>query len=104
MADARWIRAAKISDIAEGAGVVFGPEDQKIAVFKSGGNFFAIDNTCPHRGGPLAEGYVENFEVICPWHAWTFDVKTGACISVPGVQINTYLVKTEGDDVFVQLR
>ncbi len=99
----QWIRAAKISDIEEGGAVLFSPEGKSIALFKSGGEFYAIDNVCPHRGGPLHEGSVQNFEVTCPWHAWSFDVKTGACISVPGIRLKAYAVRKEKDDIFVQV-
>ncbi len=40
----------------------------------------ALDNECPHRGGPLSEGMIENGKIVCPWHAWTFDPATGAAI------------------------
>ena len=103
MGDERWVKAAKTSDIADGGGVVFDPEGRKIALFRSAGNFYAVDNTCPHRGGPLAEGFVENLEVTCPWHAWTFDVKTGACTSAPGIQIKSYRTKIENGEVFVEI-
>ena len=103
MAGKQWVQAVKVSDIPEGGGILFEPEGKAIAIFKSGENFFAIDNACPHRGGPLAEGHLENREVTCPWHAWAFDVKTGACINAPGVQVNTYAVKTEDDIIFVEL-
>ena len=100
---AEWIRAAKVNDIPEGTAVVFAPEGKTIALFKSGGQFYAIDNTCPHRGGPLAEGSLEGGQVTCPWHAWTFDIKTGACITAPGVSQRSYPVKKENDDIFVQV-
>ncbi len=98
-----WVRAAKVKDIPEGTAIVFSPEGKTIALFKSGGEFYAIDNTCPHRGGPLAEGSLEGSHVTCPWHAWTFDITTGVCITAPGVNQRSYPVKKENDDIFVQV-
>lgn len=48
-----------------------------IAVFNVAGRFYAIDNSCPHQGGPLAEGWIDGTIVTCPWHAWCFDVTSG---------------------------
>ena len=62
----------------------------------------ALDNECPHRGGPLAEGMIEDGKVICPWHAWAFEAATGAS---DGSQerVAVYPVSYEGDGVFVKL-
>jgi nitrite reductase (NADH) small subunit len=62
----------------------------------------ALDNECPHRGGPLAEGMIEDGKVICPWHAWAFDAATGAS---DGSQerVAVYPVSVEGDGVFVRI-
>ena len=59
---------------------------QKIAIFDLGGNLYAVENTCPHRGGPLSEGMMAGEEVICPWHGSRFNVKTGAVITPPAQQ------------------
>jgi len=56
---------------------------RELALFNIGGQFYALDGTCPHRGGPLGEGITEDGRVYCPLHGWEFDVKTGACINNP---------------------
>ena len=56
---------------------------RELALFNVGGQFYALDGQCPHRGGPLGEGITENGRVYCPLHGWEFDVKTGACINNP---------------------
>jgi nitrite reductase (NADH) small subunit len=60
----------------------------------------ALDNECPHRGGPLAEGLIENGKLICPWHAWSFDPATGASDNSQE-RVAVYPVSIEGEDVFV---
>jgi len=77
---------------------------QKIAIFNSGGRYYAIENTCPHRGGPLAEGKIEGDEVICPWHGSRFNVTTGAVLEPPARQgVRSFAVRVTGDDVEVEI-
>ncbi|MFN7140188.1 MAG: Rieske (2Fe-2S) protein [Limisphaerales bacterium] len=63
---------------------------RRFAVFHSGGEFFAIDDTCPHVGASLGDGFCEGGVAHCPLHGWTFDLKTGACLSNPRKPVNTY--------------
>ena len=62
----------------------------------------ALDNECPHRGGPLAEGMIEGGKVVCPWHAWAWDPATGAT-SESHERVAVYPVNVEGEDVFVKV-
>ena len=76
----------------------------RIAVFNIGGSYYAIENTCPHRGGPLAEGIMAGEEVICPWHGSRFNVKTGSVLTPPARQsVKSFPVRVTGDDVEVEL-
>ena len=54
-----------------------------IALFNVDGDILALDNTCPHAGGPLGEGSLEGEVVECPWHGWEFNVRTGQCLENP---------------------
>lgn len=77
---------------------------QSVAVFNLGGNLYAIENTCPHRGGPLSEGMMAGEEVICPWHGSRFNVKTGAVITPPAPQgVKSFPVRVTGNDVEVEI-
>lgn len=68
---------------------------RRIAVFNIGGQFYALDDTCPHRGGPLGPGWIEGEKctVACPLHGWEFDLKTGACLTVPSRPVRAHLVR-----------
>ena len=77
--------------------------ERKLAVCHTTGGFFAVDNTCPHRGGPLAEGDLIGNELVCPWHLWGFELTTGACPGNPEISVATYEVKVEGDRILVKL-
>ena len=75
---------------------------KEIALFNVGGAFYAIENTCPHRGGPLGMGFVQDCLVACPWHAWTFDVRTGASTVSASFNLEKYEVRVQGDEVLVR--
>jgi nitrite reductase (NADH) small subunit len=72
------------SDIPEGKAIIVQGPESEIALFKLEGKIYALDNSCPHMGGPLGEGEIEDSCVTCPWHAWQFDIKTGVCQNMPG--------------------
>lgn len=68
---------------------------RRIAVFNVGGEFFALDDDCPHRGGPLGPGWLdaEQCKVACPLHGWEFDLRTGACLTVPARPVRSHPVR-----------
>jgi nitrite reductase (NADH) small subunit len=66
------------------------------------GVIHALDNECPHRGGPLAEGMIEDGKVVCPWHAWAFDPATGAT-DASQERAAIYPVTLDGEEVFVKI-
>lgn len=74
-----------------------------VALVHAAGGFFATDNTCPHRGGPLAEGDLLGNEIVCPWHLWGFDVASGVCAGNPEIRIATHEVRVENDRVLVRI-
>jgi len=74
-----------------------------ICIANAGGAISAMDNVCPHRGGPLGQGIVEDGKLICPWHAWAFDAKTGVAVHAPDVKVDVYEIKVEGSDVLVKV-
>jgi len=99
----KFVKAVKKGEIAEGSGKICEIEGKAIAVFNVGGKFYALDNTCRHQGGPLGEGFLDGKEVTCPWHAWVYNIETGACLSESDVKLATYPLKIEGDDILVEV-
>jgi len=76
----------------------------RIAIFDISGSYYAIEDTCPHRGGPLSEGSIAGDEVTCPWHGSRFNIKTGAVVSPPARQgVKSFPVRIAGDDVEVEI-
>lgn len=77
--------------------------DRLLCIANCNGTISAMNNVCPHRGGPLGQGIIEDGKIICPWHAWAFDVKTGIAVHTPNAKVEVYDVKIEADDVLVKL-
>ncbi len=98
---AEYVAVAKVSDLAAGSGMVVDVNGKAVALFNVGGTFFAMDNTCRHRGGPLGEGMLEGSVVTCPWHMWEYDVRTGESCANRTIKVATYAVQVEGDEVKV---
>ena len=76
---------------------------QEVAVYNVDGKIYATSNICPHQGGPMAEGMLDGDQIICPWHAWVFDIKDGSSPVNPRMKIPCYEVKVEGSDIFVKI-
>ena len=98
-----FIKVANTNDLRPGEGKIVEVDGNEVALFNVNGEFFAINNTCPHRGGPLGEGMLEGNVVTCPHHGWQFDVKSGQNANMPGPNVSCYKVKVEGNDVFVSV-
>jgi NAD(P)H-dependent nitrite reductase small subunit len=98
-----FVKAADLGSIPSGEGIVLEIEGKRIALFHCDGTYYATDNTCAHRGGPLGEGLVEGTKVVCPWHGWEFDVSSGTCLNNPKAKIATYPTRVEGESVLVDV-
>ena len=100
---AEFVRVTGAADVVPGSGVVAEVKGQSIAVFNVDGTYYAMDNTCVHRGGPLGEGELEGDTVTCPWHGWQYNVKSGKSINNPSACVKSYQVTVEGSDVKILL-
>jgi len=99
------VEVAKVGDMAVGQGRTCALADgRSIALFRTEAGFFAIDNDCRHRGGPLGEGFLEGPVVTCPWHGWRFDVTTGVSPDDPAACVASHPVTVVGDSVRVEIR
>jgi nitrite reductase (NADH) small subunit len=77
--------------------------ERVLCVANVNGVISAVDNVCLHRGGPLGQGVIEGNKVVCPWHGWQWDPKTGEAAHNPNARIAVYPIKLENGDVMVQL-
>ena len=102
MAD--YMKVAKTTEIEPGQARLVDVNGRSIALFNVDGQFFALDNTCTHKGGPLAEGEISGHEVTCPWHGAMFDVRTGEVVGPPAHRaVVRYGVRVTGTDVEVEV-
>jgi nitrite reductase (NADH) small subunit len=74
-----------------------------ICVANVNGTISAMDNVCLHRGGPLGQGMIEGLKVVCPWHGWAYDAKTGAAEQNPSAKVAVYPLKIENGDVLIEI-
>jgi nitrite reductase (NADH) small subunit len=97
------VAIAAVLEVPVGRSKAYEIEGRTIALYHTADGFFATDNVCPHRGGPLAQGDLIGNEINCPWHLWGFDVATGVCTGDASVSVASYPVLVENDRVFVRI-
>ena len=102
MVDSR-VKVAMANEISPGEGRVVEAGGRTLALFNVDGRFYAIDNVCLHRGGPLGEGDLEGTIVRCPWHAWRWDVTSGANVNNPAVKMACFPVTVDDGALLVDL-
>ena len=100
-----WVQAgkAKADEIVPGSVhqvEVFG---RRYALYAIDGEFFATSDACPHAGGPLGEGELKGFEITCPFHAYSYDVRTGKCTSGADLSVPCIAVKVKKNRILIEL-
>jgi nitrite reductase/ring-hydroxylating ferredoxin subunit len=116
------IFAGTVDEFDEGVRVILSHRQSEIGVFKLNGSYHAFANRCLHQGGPVCEGIVigkvetllsedkrdlgrrisrEKLHLVCPWHAWEYDVQTGECAADPRLRLRKFPVRVENDRVLV---
>ena len=95
----KFFSVATVDSLLPGQGRTVELKGRRFAVFNLDGQFHAIDDTCPHRGGPLGAGVLEEGRVFCPLHGWSFDLKSGACHNNPERPVKSYQVRVENGEV-----
>ncbi len=98
-----FMRTARKDDIPAGTIREFQVEGQTIAIANVGNKYYALHNTCLHRGGPLAQGVLSGKVVTCPWHGWQYDVTTGKLVANPAVAVRTFTLEERGDDLWLDV-
>lgn len=98
-----FVRVAAVDEIPQGRGKQVNIGDKRIAVFNVEGTFYAIEALCAHMGEPLVNGEMRGTMVICPWHGWGFDVTDGCYIREPRACLDTFTVRIDGREIFVEV-
>ena len=97
----QFVRVAGVADVPAGSARAFRNGRHDVAIFNVGGEFYALANSCPHQGGPIADGFLEGPLITCPWHAWCFDVRTGKMTLGEFARVERFAIRREGDSLYV---
>lgn len=101
---AGFLKIAETQDIPAGHGKMFHVGGKSIALFNVEGTYFAIDDTCTHKGGPLSEGEVHGTQVTCPWHGSIFDLTTGDVVQPPApIGVSRYNTRVTGNVIEIEI-
>ncbi len=97
-----FVNVGRLEDFPHGTSKVVAVKDKTVALFHVDGTVFAINNVCPHEGGPLAKGKLKGYIVGCPWHDLRFDVRTGFGTDGGGYCVASYDVLVREGEIFVR--
>jgi nitrite reductase/ring-hydroxylating ferredoxin subunit len=97
------VRVARLEDLAAGQPQLVTVNGTRVALVRVGDTVYACGDTCPHSGGPLSEGRLRGMRLVCPFHGWMYDVRTGECV-IPGrgARVPIYPVRVEAGEVWVE--
>ena len=102
------IKICKVNELQPGQAKSVQVNGKEIAIFNVKGKYYAINNICIHAGGPLNEGVIDEdkCQVTCTWHGWGYDLASGKCVTHPKQDVFTesYSVKVQGDEIFVEVK
>lgn len=96
-----YVPVATVAEIPPGERRIVTVVNREIAIFNVDGSLYAIENFCPHQGGPLGEGWLEGTRLTCPWHGWCFDLQDGAMTLGDFSVAQTFDVRIDGGRVLV---
>jgi len=100
----KWLTLGKASEISIGQSKLFEIEGRIVSVFHLKEGWFALDDRCPHRGGPLGEGRIQDGCVICPWHHAQFEIASGHCLQPRTLSsVKSYPVRVSQENIEVEL-
>jgi nitrite reductase/ring-hydroxylating ferredoxin subunit len=94
-----FVSVAEAADLPPGKGRTVHVKGREFALWNLEGQFYCIDDQCPHRGGPLGAGNLDGSEVVCPLHGWGVDLRTGQCASRPDRPVRTYPTRVQEGQV-----
>ena len=100
-----FVRVAALSEIPDPGKNVYEVDDRFVVVIHAGGQVYCIDDVCTHDDGPLGDGDLDGYAIVCPRHGAKFDIRTGAVLAMPATQPTlVHEVKVEGDSIFVRIK
>ena len=99
-----WVDLCALEDVPDEGGTYVTLNERALAVFRTGPQQIRIiDDACPHAGGSLSRGYLQDNCVVCPWHEWAFNIQDGRCPDNPTIKVQTHLARIETGRVWVKI-
>lgn len=98
-----WTNALPLRELPAGEARQLDVGGREYLLCRDEEGVYALDNECPHAGGPLAMGNFSPPLIACPWHAWEFDCRTGKCIHSAEARVACYPVEVRGGEIWVDL-
>lgn len=100
-----FVPIARVAEVADPGRLLREVGDRVVVLCHVGGGFFCVDDVCTHDGGPLGNGALDGYEIICPRHGARFDIRNGCAKTMPATEDTvSHEVKVVGDTVYVRLR
>jgi nitrite reductase (NADH) small subunit len=96
-----FVRVGSAESVSERVATIVSVGRYEVAIFNVGGALQAFENACPHQGGPIGEGIVENATVTCPWHAWCFDLRSGSLTIGEFAALRRFALEVRDGAIFV---
>ena len=96
------VKVLDVAALAPGQPALVSVDGRDVALFRRGDEVLAVGNECPHQGGSLCDGWVEGDIVVCPLHGWEFDMRSGACMTVPGEGVPRYATTVEDGAIYLE--
>lgn len=97
-----WITLCRVDDVPDGRGLVVEAAGARLAVIRSGDAVAVLFDRCPHAGGSLGSGWVEEGEIVCPLHRWRFRLRDGRCVDIPGTSVHVVESRVETGKVLAR--
>jgi nitrite reductase/ring-hydroxylating ferredoxin subunit len=98
-----WTKLATLRELPKDSVIEVEHEGDLYAICNTNGEIRALSGVCPHAGGPLGQGTVIQGMIVCPWHMWEFDSRSGTCLADERVGVPTFAVKIEDAGIIVDL-
>ena len=94
-----FVAVADASSLAPGEGRTVHIKGREFALYNVEGKFYAMDDQCPHKGGPLGAGMLDQGKIVCPLHGWAFDPESGQCALRADKVVKTYPTRVQDGQV-----
>jgi nitrite reductase (NADH) small subunit len=98
-----YVKAGMLDELPPGSAMEAQIGEQTIAICNVGGELHALEGVCLHAGGPLGHGALHGHMLVCPWHAWEYDCRTGCNDFDEEIKLAKFPVNVENGEILVEI-